>query len=96
MVLLESMVYDRSCRTLGFDFRNVCGFLLRGGERAGCMAIYGGTAPKFCMFHKRGFFPLSPVEHTKLRSCTSVCLFVVRKIGQRLFRKCFLKEIRRK
>ena len=32
----------------------------------------GGIAPKFCMFHKRGFLPLSPVKHTKLRSCTSV------------------------
>ena len=37
-------------------------------------ALYGGTStgPKFCMFHKRGLLPLSPVEHTKLRSCTSV------------------------
>jgi len=25
---------------------------------------YGGTAPKFCMFHKRGLLPLPPVEHT--------------------------------
>ena len=28
---------------------------------------YGGTAPKFCMFHKAGWLPLPPVEHTKLR-----------------------------
>ena len=33
---------------------------------------YGGTAPKFCMFHKRDFLPLPPVERTKLRSYTSV------------------------
>ena len=33
-------------------------------------AAYGGTAPKFCTFHKRGLLPLPPVEHTKLRSCT--------------------------
>ena len=35
---------------------------------------YGGTrtAPKFCMFHKRDCLPLPPVEHTKLRSYTSV------------------------
>ena len=33
---------------------------------------YGGTAPKFCMFHKRGPPPLHPVEHSKLRSYTSV------------------------
>ena len=32
--------------------------------------VYGGTAPKFCMFHKRGLLPLLPVEHTKLRSWT--------------------------
>ena len=31
---------------------------------------YGGTAPKFCMFHKRGLLHLPPVEHTKLSSCT--------------------------
>jgi len=35
--------------------------------------IYGGTAPKCCMFHKRSLLPLPSVEHTKLRSCTSVC-----------------------
>jgi len=34
--------------------------------------LYGGTAPKFCMFHKRVFLALRPVEHTKLRSYTSV------------------------
>jgi len=33
---------------------------------------YGGTAPKFRMFHKRGLLLLHLVEHTKLRSCTSV------------------------
>ena len=33
---------------------------------------YGGTAPKFCMFHKGGLLPLPPVEHRKLRSYTSV------------------------
>ena len=33
---------------------------------------YGGKMPKFCIFHKRGWLPLSSVEHTKLRSCTSV------------------------
>ena len=44
--------------------------------------IYGGTAHKFCMFHKRGLLPLPPVEHTKLRSCTSTGLSDVKK-GQR-------------
>ena len=34
--------------------------------------LYGGTALKYCMFHKRGWLPLSSAEHTKLRSCTSV------------------------
>ena len=24
---------------------------------------YGGTAPKYCMFHKRGWLPLSSVEY---------------------------------
>jgi len=38
----------------------------------GRLVNYGGTAPKFCMFHKRCCLPLPPVEHTKLRSCTSV------------------------
>jgi len=33
---------------------------------------YGGTAPKFCRFHRRGLLPLPPVEHTKLRNCTCV------------------------
>ncbi|PUU84178.1 hypothetical protein B9Z19DRAFT_1070749 [Tuber borchii] len=33
---------------------------------------YGGTAPKFCMFYKRGLLPLPPVEHTELRGYTSV------------------------
>ena len=33
---------------------------------------YGGTAPKFCMFHKRGLLLLHPVEHTILRSYASV------------------------
>ena len=30
------------------------------------------TVHKFCMFHKRGWLPLPPVEHTKPRGCTSV------------------------
>jgi len=34
--------------------------------------VYGGTAPKFCTFHKRVLLALRPVEHTKLRSYTSV------------------------
>jgi len=34
--------------------------------------VYGGTGPKFCRFHKRGLLGLRPVEHTKLRSHTSV------------------------
>ena len=40
------------------------------------LASYGGTAPRFCMFHKLELLPLRPVEHTKLRSCTSVSLGV--------------------
>ena len=36
-----------------------------------CLRRYN-TAPMFCMFYKRGLLPLHPVEHTKLRSCTSV------------------------
>ena len=38
--------------------------------KSGEVRYYGGTGPKFCMFHKRGLLPLPPVEHTKLRSCT--------------------------
>ena len=57
----------RRCITCSITYyRGVAKSLLTGG--------YGGTAPKFCMFHKRGLLPLPPVEHTKLRSCT----FVVR------------------
>ena len=41
-----------------------------------CCGDYGGTAPKYCMFHKRGWLPLPPVEHTKLGSCTSVGLYI--------------------
>ena len=44
-------------------------------------SLYGGVAPKFCMFHKLELLPLRPVEHTKLRSCTSVevddCQFII-------------------
>jgi len=36
-----------------------------------------GTAPKFCMFYKRGLLLLHPVEHTKLRSCTSVVYYAL-------------------
>ena len=36
--------------------------------------ISGGTTPKFCMFHKRVLLPFDPVEHAKLRGCTSVSL----------------------
>ena len=42
-----------------------------------CDLEYGGTGPKFCMFHKRGLQPLPPVEHTKLRSSTSVARFAL-------------------
>ena len=32
---------------------------------------YGGTAPSFCIFHKRGLLPLPLWNIHKLRCCTS-------------------------
>jgi len=42
---------------------------------AGLEVDCGGSAPEFCMFHKRGLLPLPPVEHTKPRSYISVSDF---------------------
>jgi len=53
-------------------------FSVYSGNQGECERIgegipaHGGTAPKFCRFYKLGFLPLPFVEHTKLRSCTSV------------------------
>ena len=50
--------------------------------RQGPGVLYRGTAPKFCMFHKRDLLPLPLVEHTKLRSCTSVVPSVPGRVGK--------------
>jgi len=48
---------------------------------------YGGTAPKFCRFHKTEVLPLPPVEHTKLGSCTE------NKITRQVYLLCGTKEV---
>jgi len=59
------------------------------GRQDCCRGFYGGTGPNFCRFHKRGLLGLRPVEHTKLRSHTSIV------VGRSLARSLIVPRLRR-